>query len=107
MDKRYYALLPALILIGVVSLFADKNEITKKKITRELIVPPVLKDLGKRYKVRIVYFVPSDREVKPNYQEKTEYEQLLLPLSFYIVMNHNEYMRGQLTASTAAHSTRE
>jgi hypothetical protein len=72
MDKRYYALLPALILIGVVSLFADKNEITKKKITRELIVPPVLKDLGKRYKVRIVYFVPSDREVKPNYQEKTE-----------------------------------
>ncbi len=72
MDKRYYALLPALILIGVVSLFADKNEVAKKKITRELIVPPVLKDLEKSYKVRIIYFVPSDRKVKPNYQEKTE-----------------------------------
>ena len=72
MDKRYYALLSALILIGVVSLFADKNEVAKKKITRELIVPPVLKDLEKSYKVRIIYFVPSDREVKPNYQEKTE-----------------------------------
>tara|TARA_B110000116_G_C16774019_1_gene554799 strand:- start:429 stop:1616 length:1188 start_codon:yes stop_codon:yes gene_type:complete len=72
MGKRYYALLPALILIGVGSLFVDKNEAAKKETTRDLIVPAVLKDLGKDYKVRIVYFVPSDRKVKPNYQEKTE-----------------------------------
>ena len=72
MDKRYYALLPALILIGLVSLFADKNKASKKGIAKGLIVPPALKDLGKGYKVRIIYFVPSDRKVKPNYQEKTE-----------------------------------
>jgi hypothetical protein len=72
MGKRYYALLPALILIGVGSLFVDKNEAAKKETTRDLIVPAILKDLGEDYKVRIVYFVPSDRKVKPNYQAKTE-----------------------------------
>ena len=72
MDKRYYALLPALILIGAVSLFADKNRISKEQFPKGLIVPPALKDLGKGYKIRIIYFVPSDRKVKPNFQEKTE-----------------------------------
>ena len=61
MDKRYYALLPALILIGLVSLFADKNKASEKGTAKGLIVPPALKDLRKGYKVRIIYFVPSDR----------------------------------------------
>ena len=72
MDKRYYALLPALILIGAVSLFADKNRVSKGAVSKGLIVPHALKDLRKGYKIRIIYFVPSDRKVKPNYQEKTE-----------------------------------
>jgi len=72
MDKRYYALLPALILIGVVSLFADKSRVIKGGVAKGLIVPPALKDLGKGYKIRIIYFVPSDRKVKLDYQAKTE-----------------------------------
>lgn len=38
----------------------------------DLVIPPPLKDLNKDYKVRLVYFVPSDREVKPGYREKCE-----------------------------------
>jgi hypothetical protein len=38
----------------------------------ELMIPPPLKDLGKDHKVRLVYFVPNDREVKENYREKSE-----------------------------------
>ncbi len=38
----------------------------------ELMIPPPLKDLGKDHKVRLVYFVPNDREVKANYREKSE-----------------------------------
>ena len=36
------------------------------------IIPPPLKDLGRDYKARMVYFVPSDKEVKSGYQEKIE-----------------------------------
>ena len=36
------------------------------------IIPPPLEDLGKAYKVRLVYFVPTDKEVKPNYRQKAE-----------------------------------
>ena len=38
----------------------------------ELIIPPPLKDLSKDHKVRLVYFVPKDREAKANYREKSE-----------------------------------
>ncbi|REJ67398.1 MAG: hypothetical protein DWQ31_11490 [Planctomycetota bacterium] len=36
------------------------------------IIPPPLKDLGRNYKVRVVYFVPTDKEVKNDYAEKIE-----------------------------------
>ncbi|HUS40177.1 MAG TPA: hypothetical protein VMX74_12050 [Pirellulales bacterium] len=36
------------------------------------IIPPPLKDLGRAYKVRLVYFVPNDKNVKDEYQEKIE-----------------------------------
>ena len=42
------------------------------KSSRNRIIPPPLKDLKKNYKVRLVYFVPSDREMKPKYREKAE-----------------------------------
>lgn len=35
-----------------------------------LIIPEPLKDLGKKYKIRVVYFVPSDKKVKKEYQKK-------------------------------------
>ena len=38
----------------------------------KMIIPPPVKDLGKDYKLRIVYFVPSDKQIKRNYKEKTE-----------------------------------
>ena len=38
----------------------------------KIIIPPHLKDLGKDYKLRIVYFVPSDKQIRRNYKEKTE-----------------------------------
>ena len=37
-----------------------------------LIIPEPLKELGKKYKMRIVYFVPSDKKVKKDYQKKAE-----------------------------------
>jgi hypothetical protein len=40
--------------------------------SRDRIIPPPLKDLGRSYKVRLVYFVPSDCEAKPKFREKTE-----------------------------------
>ena len=36
------------------------------------IIPPPLEDLERDYKVRLIYFVPTDREVKPDYQKKAE-----------------------------------
>ena len=35
-------------------------------------VPPPLRDLGKRHKIRLVYFVPTDREPTTHYAEKIE-----------------------------------
>ena len=43
-----------------------------KKSAEKWIIPPPLEDLEKDYKVRLVYFVPSDKQVKPEYREKTE-----------------------------------
>ena len=37
-----------------------------------LVIPPPLQDLQKEYKIRLVYFVPTDRQVKPGYREKCE-----------------------------------
>ena len=34
------------------------------------IIPPPLKNLDKKYKLRIVYFVPSDKKVKKEYRQK-------------------------------------
>ena len=45
---------------------------TSEGTSRKKIIPPPLKDLGKAYKVRLVYFVPTDKEAKPNYREKAE-----------------------------------
>ena len=35
-----------------------------------VMIPPALKDLGKDYKLRIVYFVPSDKQIKRSYKKK-------------------------------------
>lgn len=37
-----------------------------------VMIPPALKDLGKDYKLRIVYFVPSDKQIKRSYKKKSE-----------------------------------
>lgn len=36
------------------------------------LIPPKLENLGRDYKVRLIYFVPKDKEVKKNYREKLE-----------------------------------
>ncbi len=41
-------------------------------IADRMIIPPPLEDLGRDYKIRLVYFVPSDCEVKENYRQKIE-----------------------------------
>ena len=38
----------------------------------KVMIPPALKDLGKDYKLRIVYFVPSDKQIKRSYKKKSE-----------------------------------
>jgi hypothetical protein len=43
-----------------------------KQSVEKWIIPPPLEDLEKDYKVRLVYFVPSDKQVKLEYREKTE-----------------------------------
>ena len=66
-----------LIALGI-SLMAQRDTnrpstgkgTSKAKPVANLIIPPPLKDLGKDYKVRLVYFVPSDREVKAGYRKK-------------------------------------
>ena len=52
-------------------LAAEKNT-AKSKPSGNLVIPPPLEDLSKAYKVRLVYFVPSDKQAKPNYREKAE-----------------------------------
>ena len=50
----------------------DSNKAPDAIDYQSLILPPPLRDLGKDYKVRLVYFVPTDREVKQGYREKCE-----------------------------------
>ena len=45
---------------------------SSRGISSKYIIPPPLKDLGKDCKVRLVYFVPSDREVRPNFEAKAD-----------------------------------
>ena len=54
-------------LVGTIVAVDAKDNSTPRRI-----IPPPIKDLGKAYKVRLVYFVPTDKEVKPNYREKAE-----------------------------------
>ncbi|MDA1280943.1 MAG: hypothetical protein O3B95_13070 [Chloroflexi bacterium] len=51
---------------------ADKSTAIAETSGGNRIIPPPLEDLGRNYKVRLVYFVPSDCEVKANYREKAE-----------------------------------
>ena len=57
--------------LGVTAQLGRKKELDITN-NQNLITPPPLEDLGKEYKVRLVYFVPTDREVKPGYREKCE-----------------------------------
>ena len=41
-------------------------------VSSNSITPPSLEDLGRDYKVRLIYFVPTDRKVKPDYRKKAE-----------------------------------
>lgn len=50
----------------------DSNKAPDAINYQSMILPPPLRDLGKDYKVRLVYFVPTDREVKQGYREKCE-----------------------------------
>ena len=71
------SLLSAIVVLSLVlglGLMAqrDRKKAPDPDKTQGLVIPPPLKDLGKDYKVRLVYFVPTDREVKPGYREKCE-----------------------------------
>ena len=57
--------------LGVTAQIGRKKELDTTN-AQDLMTPPPLEDLGKKYKVRLVYFVPIDREVKPGYREKCE-----------------------------------
>ena len=67
----YYTLLSSVVLSMAVSLSAFAAKAHKSSSAKH-IIPPPLEDLGKAYKVRLVYFVPTDKEVKPNYRQKAE-----------------------------------
>ena len=51
---------------------AAERAAPKDALPGDQIIPPPLKDLGRNYKLRLAYFVPTDCEVKPKYREKTE-----------------------------------
>ena len=71
------SLLSAIVVLSLVFGLGLMAQLDRKKSSypndpQSLITPPPLEDLGKDYKVRLVYFVPTDREVKPGYQDKCE-----------------------------------
>jgi len=51
---------------------ASEQSVSNGDVSSRLIIPPPLEDLGRNYRVRLIYFVPADCEVKPKYREKTE-----------------------------------
>ena len=63
---------------------------------RSLVIPPPLKDLHKDYKVRLVYFVPTDREVKPGYREKCEVLMRVVADVYRREMKAHRYKTGGL-----------
>jgi len=62
-------LITSMILVGSSAPVRGAEESVEKK---GRIIPPELKDLKRNYKVRLVYFVPNDREAKSNYREKAD-----------------------------------
>jgi hypothetical protein len=61
------------LLLGVNgSLHAAEPSNRASDVPSHPIIPPPLENLERDYKVRLIYFVPTDREVKPGYQKKTE-----------------------------------
>ena len=71
------SLLSAIVVLSLVLGLGLMAQLDRKKSSypndpQSLITPPPLEDLGKDYKVRLVYFVPTDREVKPGYRDKCE-----------------------------------
>ena len=52
--------------------YAAESSNPTPAVSSKQIIPPPLEDLGRDYKVRLIYFVPTDREVKPGYQKKAE-----------------------------------
>lgn len=64
-SKRFFfAIVTFLLAIAPQPLRAAEPETTKYR------APEPLRDLGKSHKIRLVYFVPSDREPATNYSEK-------------------------------------
>ena len=63
--------LPGSLLSAIVALFLvlglglmaqlDRKKDSYPNDSQALMTPPPLEDLGKDYKVRLVYFVPTDR----------------------------------------------
>ncbi|MBQ96515.1 MAG: hypothetical protein CMP30_00785 [Roseibacillus sp.] len=71
------SLLSAIVVLSLVLGLGLMAQLGHKKGSdptkpQTLMTPPPLEDLGKDYKVRLVYFVPTDREAKPGYREKCE-----------------------------------
>jgi len=53
-------------------VFAAEPSASKRAASSGRIIPPPLKDLKRNYKVRLVYFVPSDCKAKAKFREKTK-----------------------------------
>ena len=70
--KRSSSTFACAVFAGILFSFFLFVVNTSEGTTSKKIIPPPLKDLGKAYKVRLVYFVPTDKEVKPNYREKAD-----------------------------------
>lgn len=72
-----FGLLVAIVAMTPLARAADESSDAQPPIigperTSEDYAPPPLTDLNKKYKIKTVYLVPSDREPAKNYQAKTE-----------------------------------
>ena len=56
------------VLAGSGDVLAGGSPAAPPDSCRRSLIPPPLKDLGKDYKLRVVYFVPADAEVKAHYR---------------------------------------
>ena len=57
---------------GMVSRTVEAADKEEEVPSDRLIIPPPLEDLGRDYKIRLIYFVPSDSKVKKGYREKAD-----------------------------------